>query len=96
MPNHIHLVAIPQEELALAVVLRRTHGRSARYFNARQHCGGGAFWSELLGEDEGKGFRTDLRSATYAGKAFGSKEFRAELDKQAAGREEYDHRMGGA
>lgn len=40
MPNHIHLVAVPQEEHGLAVVLRRTHGRYAQYFNARkQRCG---------------------------------------------------------
>ena len=158
MPNHLHLIAVPQEEVALAVVLRRTHGRYAQYFNARkQRCGhlwqnrfyscplerthlwnalayvernpvraglseraeefewssaaahlkgkdpsrmldldfwreagGGGFWTELLRQDEGEAFRMDLRRATYAGKALGSKEFRAELIKQVAGREEYD------
>ncbi len=161
MPNHIHLVAVPQEELALAVVLRRTHGRYAQYFNARkQRCGhlwqnrfyscplerahlwnalryvernpvrarlsekpeefewssaaahltgkdssrmldmdfwrelgGEAFWLDLLGQDEGEAFRMDLRRATYAGKALGSKEFRAELNQQVACRVEYDQPM---
>ena len=35
MPNHVHLVAVPHEEDALAVALRRVHGRYAQYFNAR-------------------------------------------------------------
>jgi len=36
MPNHIHLVAIPEQEGSLAVALRRAHGRYAQYFNARK------------------------------------------------------------
>ena len=36
MPNHIHLVAIPEEPDSLAIALRRTHGRYAQYFNARK------------------------------------------------------------
>jgi putative transposase len=36
MPNHIHLVAIPDEPDSLSVVLRRTHGRYANYLNARR------------------------------------------------------------
>ncbi len=40
MPNHVHLVLIPQREESLAVLLRRVHGRYAQYFNARQgRCG---------------------------------------------------------
>jgi putative transposase len=36
MPNHIHLVAVPDEQDSLAVALRRTHGRYANYLNARR------------------------------------------------------------
>ena len=36
MGNHIHLVAVPEEPLSLAVALRRTHSRYATYFNARR------------------------------------------------------------
>jgi putative transposase len=36
MPNHIHLVAVPDEPDSLAVALRRTHGRYASYLNARR------------------------------------------------------------
>jgi putative transposase len=36
MPNHIHLVAVPDESDSLAVALRRTHGRYANYLNARR------------------------------------------------------------
>ncbi len=34
MPNHVHLIAIPNEEDSLAVLLRRLQGRYAQYFNA--------------------------------------------------------------
>ncbi|MBI4893626.1 MAG: transposase [Acidobacteria bacterium] len=40
MPNHIHLVAVPEEPEGLAVALRRTHGRYAQYFNARKSRSG--------------------------------------------------------
>lgn len=40
MPNHVHVVAVPHEEVALAVVFRRTHGRYAQYFNARKQRSG--------------------------------------------------------
>jgi len=40
MSNHIHLVAIPEEPQALAVALRRTHGRYALYLNARRDRAG--------------------------------------------------------
>jgi putative transposase len=36
MPNHIHLVAVPDEPDSLSVALRRTHGRYANYLNARR------------------------------------------------------------
>jgi putative transposase len=36
MPNHIHLVAVPDEPDSLATALRRTHGRYATYLNARR------------------------------------------------------------
>lgn len=40
MPNHIHLIAEPIEELALATMLRRVHGRYSQYFNARKQRSG--------------------------------------------------------
>lgn len=36
MTNHVHLVALPEREDSLAILLRRVHGRYAQYFNARQ------------------------------------------------------------
>ncbi len=40
MPNHVHLIAVPEEDESLAVLLRRVHGRYAQYLNARrQRCG---------------------------------------------------------
>lgn len=36
MHNHIHLILVPPAPDSLAVVLRRTHGRYAQYFNARK------------------------------------------------------------
>lgn len=35
MLNHIHLVCVPESKEALAICLRRTHGRYAQYLNAR-------------------------------------------------------------
>jgi putative transposase len=35
MPNHVHLIAVPDREDSLAVLLRRVHGRYAQYYNAR-------------------------------------------------------------
>ena len=35
MLNHIHLVCVPEFEEALAICLRRAHGRYAQYLNAR-------------------------------------------------------------
>ncbi len=40
MPNHVHLVVVPNEEDTLAVALRRTHGRYAQYLNARRRRSG--------------------------------------------------------
>ena len=40
MSNHIHLVAVPEQERSLALAMQRTHGRYAQYLNARrQRCG---------------------------------------------------------
>jgi putative transposase len=36
MTNHVHLVAVPEREDSLAVVLRRVHGRYAQYLNTRR------------------------------------------------------------
>jgi putative transposase len=33
MTNHVHLVAIPEREDSLAILLRRVHGRYAQYYN---------------------------------------------------------------
>ncbi len=35
MTNHVHLVALPEREDSLSVLLRRVHGRYAQYYNAR-------------------------------------------------------------
>jgi putative transposase len=35
MTNHVHLVAMPEREDSLSVLLRRVHGRYAQYYNAR-------------------------------------------------------------
>ena len=43
MNNHIHLILVPPEPDSLAVVLRRTHGRYAQYFNTRK-CRTGHLW----------------------------------------------------
>jgi putative transposase len=40
MPNHVHLILLPKKEDSLAVVLRRTHGRYAQYWNARKQRSG--------------------------------------------------------
>jgi putative transposase len=36
MPNHVHLVVLPDREDSLAVLLRRVHGRYAQYVNTRR------------------------------------------------------------
>ncbi len=35
MSNHVHLVAVPERQDSLAVLLRRVHGRYAQYYNTR-------------------------------------------------------------
>ena len=35
MTNHVHLIAIPEREDSLSVLLRRVHGRYAQYYNVR-------------------------------------------------------------
>ena len=40
MPNHVHLVAVPRQPLALSKTLGRTHAGYAQHFNLRrQSCG---------------------------------------------------------
>ena len=43
MTNHVHLVALPEREDSLSVLLRRVHGRYAQYYNAR-HGRSGHLW----------------------------------------------------
>ncbi len=40
MLNHIHLICVPETDDALAVCMRRTHGRYAQYINARKQRSG--------------------------------------------------------
>ncbi len=55
MPDHVHLIAVPQKKNALSGCLRTAHGRYTRYINRR--CGNsGQFWqgryaSHLLDDD---------------------------------------------
>jgi putative transposase len=35
MTNHVHLIAVPERQDSLAVLLRRVHGRYAQYYNTR-------------------------------------------------------------
>ena len=35
MPNHVHLVALPERVDSLSILLRRVHGRYSQYYNAR-------------------------------------------------------------
>ena len=55
-----------------------------------REVGGAGFRSDLLAQDEGEVFRVDLRRATYAGKALGSKELLEGDGQQLANRVEYD------
>jgi putative transposase len=43
MSNHVHLIAVPEREDSLAVLLRRVHGRYAQYYNIR-HGRTGHLW----------------------------------------------------
>jgi putative transposase len=53
MPNHVHLIALPQREDSLAILLRRVHGRYAQYYNARDgragHLWQNRFFACILG-----------------------------------------------
>jgi len=40
MPNHVHLIVVPQRAASLPVALRYAHGRYAAYFNARRASSG--------------------------------------------------------
>ena len=40
MSNHVHLIAVPHHEHALAQVLKQAHGRYAAYWNARRSSSG--------------------------------------------------------
>jgi putative transposase len=55
MPNHVHLIARPEREDSLAVLLRRVHGRYAQYYNARVgrsgHLWQNRFFACVLSED---------------------------------------------
>jgi putative transposase len=54
MPNHIHLVAVPDKEASLSCTLRDTHQIYARYFNEKTGAGGhlwqGRFYSTVMDE----------------------------------------------
>ncbi len=54
MPNHVHLIAIPQTSWALSQSLKQAHGRYAAYWNVRQsstgHVWQGRFYSCPLDE----------------------------------------------
>jgi len=45
MPNHVHFVAVPQEEGGLAQLFREVHRRYTRYINFREHWKG-HLWQE--------------------------------------------------
>ena len=55
MPNHVHLVVVPERDASLRTALRNAHGRYAAYLNARQASSGhvwqGRYYSCPLGED---------------------------------------------
>src|SRR5205085_8487267 len=53
--NHVHLVVVPRNAEALAVILRQTHGRYASFWNAAHKSSGhvwqGRFYSCPLDND---------------------------------------------
>ena len=55
MTNHVHLIALPDREDSLAVLLRRVHGRYAQYYNTRWgrtgHLWQNRFFACALGRD---------------------------------------------
>jgi putative transposase len=55
MPNHVHLIVVPQRENSLRVALRNIHGRYASYLNTRQATSGhvwqGRYYSCPMDDD---------------------------------------------
>jgi len=55
MTNHVHLIAVPEREDSLAILLRRVHGRYAQYFNTHSgrtgHLWQNRFFACVLGAD---------------------------------------------
>jgi putative transposase len=55
MTNHVHLIAVPEHEDSLAILLRRVHGRYAQYYNTHSgrtgHLWQNRFFACVLGED---------------------------------------------
>jgi len=55
MPNHIHIIAIPQEQNSMAKTFHVTHMKYAQYFNKKYALSGhlwqGRFYSCLLDEN---------------------------------------------
>jgi putative transposase len=47
MINYVHLIAIPERENSLAVLLRRVHGRYAQYCNPRCGRSGSHLWAAI-------------------------------------------------
>jgi putative transposase len=45
MPNHVHLVVVPERLESLGLLMQRLAGRYTRYFNERYRCSGTA-WEE--------------------------------------------------
>jgi putative transposase len=54
MPNHVHLIVVPQREDSLRTALRNAHGRYAAYLNTRQATSGhvwqGRYYSCPMGD----------------------------------------------
>ncbi len=52
MPNHVHLIAVPQSGDSLPVLMRRLSGRYAAYANTTRQCNGhlwqGRFYSSVM------------------------------------------------
>jgi putative transposase len=55
MSNHVHLIAVPEREDSLAILLRRVHGRYAQYYNTHSgrtgHLWQNRFFACVLGAD---------------------------------------------
>lgn len=44
MPNHVHLIAIPERPNAMANALRATHANYARHYNLEKRSCGHVCW----------------------------------------------------